>query len=142
MKKENFSYSFTTSKTAQEVFTLLLNIDQWWSGLFNEHIQGKSQKLNDEFNFKAGEGLHETRQKLVELVPGKKVVWLVTESKLSFLKDPNEWKGTKLQFDLAADGKKTKVIFTHEGLVPQIECYESCSSAWTAYLDNLKKALN
>lgn len=142
MKKENFSYSFKTSKSADEVYELLLHIDQWWSGLFEESIEGKSQNINDEFSFNAGGGVHYSKQKLVELIPGKKIVWLVTDSKLSFLKTPNEWDGTKIGFAISSDNNKTEVTFTHDGLVPQIECYDSCTGAWNGYLDKLKKKLN
>ena len=141
MKKENFTYSFTSSKTPEAIFILLLNIDQWWSGLYQETITGKSHQLNDEFSFKAGGGAHNTTQKLVELIPNKKIVWLVTDSKLTFLKDTSEWTGTKIHFDLAKDGDKTVVTFTHEGLMPQIECYKQCSDGWKGYLVNLEKKL-
>lgn len=141
MKKENFTYRFQTPKAPGEIFELLLDIRQWWSGLYEEKIAGKSSKEGDEFTFRAGNGLHYTKQKLVEAVPAKRVVWLVTESKLSFLNDPAEWENTRICFDLAADAKGTTVTFTHEGLVPQIECYKNCSTAWTSYLKNMEKAL-
>ncbi len=141
MKKENFSFSFKTSKSATEVFEMLLDIKQWWFGLYNETITGKSKKINDTFTFKAGDGVHDTTQKLIELEPGKKIVWQITNSNLSFLKEVNEWTDTKIRFDLLKDGDKTKVTFTHEGLVPEIECYDACSSAWNGYLENFKKKL-
>jgi hypothetical protein len=142
MKKDNFSYSFKTFKPANEVFELLLTIDQWWSGPYEETIKGKSQKLNDEFTFNAGEGAHYSKQKLVELVPNQKIVWLVTDSNLSFLNNTAEWNGSKIHFDLSTEENYTKVTFTHEGLIPQIECYDTCSSAWNGYLENLKKKWN
>lgn len=141
MKNENYTYSFETSKSAHEVYELLLDIKKWWYGLYEENITGKSQKTGDTFNFKAGGGMHNTTQHLVELVPDKKIIWLITESSLTFLSDPTEWLDTKLHFDIISGGKNTKVTFTHEGLVPQIECYTNCSSAWTGYMDKLKKAL-
>ncbi len=141
MKKENFTYSFKSPKTSEVIFELLLNIEQWWSGLYEETIKGKSNRLHDEFSFKAGGGMHDTTQKLIELVSNKKIVWLVTNSKLTFLRDPSEWENTKICFDLSKEGDKTIVTFTHAGLVPQIECYNNCSVAWTNYLDNLKKNL-
>lgn len=141
MKKENFTYSFTSSKTQEEIFELLLNIEQWWSGLYEETITGKSHQLNDEFSFKAGGGMHDTTQKLVELIPNEKIVWLVTNSKLTFLSDPSEWKNTKICFELSKEGDKTMITFTHDGLTPQIECYNACSGGWIGYLENLKKKL-
>ena len=139
--KKNYTYSFQTSKSTEEVFKTLLDVRKWWSGLYDETIKGESKKINDEFTFNAGAGAHYTRQKLVELIPDKKVAWLVTDSNLTFLKDSSEWNNTKICFELSPNGNKTNVQFTHEGLVPQIECYDQCSSAWTGYLDNLKKAL-
>lgn len=141
-QKQHFSYSFFSSKSPEEIFSLLLTIDQWWSGLYAETIAGHSQKLNDAFTFHAGGGLHYSQQKLIELIPGKRVVWLVTDSDLSFLADTQEWVGTKISFGLSLEGDKTKVVFTHEGLTPQLECYDSCSTAWTGYLQKLKDKLN
>ncbi|MEO8172675.1 MAG: SRPBCC domain-containing protein [Sediminibacterium sp.] len=141
MTNQNFQYSFTTSKKQNDVFAHLIDPKNWWMGLFGETIEGKSNNINDEFSFKAGDGVHYSRQKLVELVTDKKIIWLVTESNLSFLKKPNEWAATKICFDIKKESDKTKVTFTHEGLIPQIECYGGCSSAWTQYLQNLQEHL-
>jgi Activator of Hsp90 ATPase homolog 1-like protein len=141
MGKDNFTFSFKTSKMPEEVYTLLLDIEEWWSGLFEETIKGKSKEVNDEFTFEAGGGAHYSKQKLLELVPYKKIVWLVTESNLIFLNDPMEWTNTKLSFEISIADGKTLVEFIHEGLVPNFECYDVCSGAWTKYLDTLKEKL-
>lgn len=141
MTNKNFQYSFTTSKNTKEVFAHLINPKNWWVGIFGETIEGKSEKINDEFSFKAGEGMHYTKQKLIELVPDKKIVWLVTESNLTFLEHTNEWEDTKICFDLEEVGDQTKISFTHDGLKPQIECYGNCSSGWTQYLQKMQEYL-
>ncbi len=138
---QDFMYSFTSSKTPAEVFQLLLHINQWWSGQYEETIEGVSKKVNDEFTFHAGGGAHYSKQKLVELIPNKKIVWLVTDSKLSFLSDTSEWTGTRICFDISTEDDKTQVTFTHDGLVPEIECYDACSGGWTKYLGELTKKL-
>lgn len=139
---QNFKYSFTTSKNTKEVFAHLINPQNWWVGLFDETIEGKSEAINDEFSFRAGDGVHYSKQKLITLDTNKKIVWLVTESNLSFLKKTNEWDQTKICFVIEKMGDKTQITFLHEGLIPQIECYGSCSSAWTQYLQNLQVYLN
>jgi hypothetical protein len=138
MKHKDFQYSFTTSQIDDKVFAYLLNPKNWWVGLFGETIEGISNAIDDTFSFRAGDGVHYSNQKLVELKKNKKIVWLVTESNLSFLKNTNEWAGTKICFDIEKLGDKTKITFTHVGLIPQIECYGDCSSAWTQYLQNLQ----
>lgn len=143
MKVAHYEYNFLTRKSAHAVFNLLLEVNKWWVGFYEETITGSSQKIGDQFSFHAGGGMHITKQKLVELIPNKKIVWLVTESNLSFLNNTDEWKDTKLIFDLQQNLEgETKVQFTHEGLVPQIECYDQCTSAWSQYLKQLETNLN
>ena len=64
------------------------------------------------------------------------VVWLITESVLSFIDNRDEWIGTKVIFDISKKDGKTQLTFTHEGLTPEIECYDSCAPAWTQYVQN------
>ncbi len=66
---------------------------------------------------------------------------LVLDSYLSFIKDKDEWNGTKIAFDIAAKGDKTEVKFTHLGLAPDDECYEACSDAWGSYVKGSLKSL-
>jgi hypothetical protein len=141
MKKQDFSTTLLVDQTPKEAFTTIKNVRGWWSGLYSEAFEGNSEKLNDEFSFRAGEGAHYSKQRLIELVPDKKIVWLVTDSNLSFLANKSEWTGTKISFEISEQDNKTKVVFTHLGLVPKIECYDGCSGAWTLYLEKLEKNL-
>jgi hypothetical protein len=142
MNNKDYSFDFETSRTPNQCFKTLLDVRKWWTGLYGEEIEGSSEKINDEFSFTAGNGAHYTRQRLIELVANKKMVWQVTESNLSFLKNPDEWVGTKICFEIYQQEGKTQVSFIHQGLVPKIECYKGCAGAWTAYLENLAKLLN
>ncbi|MFD2162806.1 SRPBCC domain-containing protein [Paradesertivirga mongoliensis] len=134
MKNNDFSTTVLVDQKPEEVFNVILDVRAWWSGLFDESFAGSSNKLGDEFSFRAGGGVHYTKQKLVELIPNKKVVWLVTKSDLSFVDTTDEWTGTKISFEISRELDKTKVTFTHIGLVPKFECYESCAPAWTQYI--------
>ena len=42
----------------------------------------------------------------------------------------NEWKGSKLIWEIHKQEDKTKIVLTHEGLVPSLECYEVCEQGW------------
>ena len=136
MKNKNFTTTLIVDQTPEEVFNAIRNVRGWWSGYYSEEIKGDTEKLNDEFSFRAGGGAHYSRQKLIEVIPNKKVVWLITDSKLDFLEKKNEWTGTRVSFDISTKGNKTELVFTHEGLIPEIECYNSCAPAWSQYLHN------
>lgn len=125
MNTTDFTTTILTDKTPETVFNAVNNVSGWWQG----EIEGSTTKLNDEFIYRM-EDLHFSKQKLVEIIPNKKVVWLITESKLSFTKDQSEWTGTTISFEIAEQDNKTQLRFTHNGLVPTFECYGACSNAW------------
>ena len=142
MQNQNFAKTYLVDKSPKEVFKAITDVrGWWWSGLYSEEIDGQSNQLNDEFTFRAGGGAHYSKQKLVEIIPDKKVVWLVKDSKLTFLNKRDEWTGTKLSFEISKQANKTKVTFTHFGLVPEIESYNGCSTAWSQYLEKFLSPL-
>ena len=133
MKTSDFTTTILVDQTPEEAFNAINNVCGWWTG--EPGIEGTTDKLNDEFTYDY-KPYHHSRQKITELIPGKKVVWLVTDSNLSFVEDKNEWTGTKIIFDIATKGDKTEVRFTHMGLVPAVECYDGCSNAWGGYISS------
>ena len=129
MKEHDYHTSITVNVAAHEAFESINNVTKWWT----ENLEGSSQKLNDEFTVRFGD-VHYSKQKLVEVITDKKVVWMVTDSKLNFLKDKDEWTNTKISFEISRQGDKTQLRFTHLGLVPGVECYGDCSNGWSHYL--------
>lgn len=125
MENKNYITTIEVNRSAAEVFDAINDVTGWWS----KDFAGNSTKLNDEFIINHP-GQHYSKQKLVEFIPGKKVVWLVTESKLSWLKDKEEWTNTKMIFEINNKDDKTVLHFKHEGLIPEKECYAMCGKGW------------
>jgi hypothetical protein len=126
MKNNSYNATILVSQKAEEVFNAICNVRKWWSKDFN----GSSVKLNDEFSIDHP-GQHYSKQKLVEFIPHRKIVWLVTESKMNWLKgDQDEWTNTKMDFEISAEGGRTKLHFSHQGLTPEKECYCMCGKGW------------
>jgi uncharacterized protein YndB with AHSA1/START domain len=136
METKNFTLTLNSNQTPEKVFQAMTNVRGWWSGYYNEEIMGDTEKLNDEFSFRAGGDVHFSKHKLIDVIPNKKVVWLVNESNLNFLERKDEWTGSKVIFELTEKDGVTLLTFTHEGLTPEIECYQSCAPVWTMYLQN------
>ena len=86
----DFTFQFLSSKSAEEIFPILLDVKSWWKGFYGENIQGESSSVGDEFTFFAGDGVHISKQKLIEKLPNEQLAWKVTESNLSFLQNKNE----------------------------------------------------
>jgi hypothetical protein len=137
MKNHSFTAAFSVDQTSDEAFNAINNVRGWWSG----EIEGDTDKLGAEFTYRYKD-IHRSKQRITEFIPGKKVVWHVLESQLSFVKDKSEWNDTDIVFEISEKEGKTEVRFTHVGLVPQYECFGSCSNAWGTLVNgNLRKLI-
>jgi hypothetical protein len=138
MSDQNFTISFLVDQTPEEAFAAINNVRGWWSG--KPGIEGTTDKLGAEFTYRH-EPHHYSKQRITELIPGKKVVWLVLESQLHFVADKSEWNGMRITFEIGKRSGKTEVCFTHVSLVSDSECYGACSNAWGSYIDGSLRSL-
>ncbi len=131
---QSFTSAFLVDKSPADAFKAITNFRGWWS----EEIEGSTGLLNETF-FYHYKDIHLCKIKLTEMVPGSKLVYQVVENEFNFVKDKTEWVNTKLIFDISSENSKTKVKFSHQGLVPEYECYQVCNDAWTGYIQNSLK---
>jgi len=126
MATQDFSCRIKVKSPAAKVFEGILQVSKWWT----KELRGNTQKVGDEFIMELG-CTHYSKHKLVEIIPSSKLVWLITESNLAWLRgNKEEWTNTKTIFNLQSNGRQTLVLFTHEGLVPGMECYFRCCEGW------------
>ena len=136
MKAKDYTISFAVDQSPEEVFAAINNVRGWWSQL----IEGRTDQLGAEFKFHY-QDLHHSTQRITQLVPGRRVVWRVTEARITFVKNQTEWTGTDIVFDIVRKGRQTELRFTHVGLTPGIECYGNCSGAWGFYVNESLRGL-
>jgi len=104
----------------------------WWT----RNTQGESKTGGVlKFRFSAGGAeIGGFDMRVVELQPGKRVLWQVIEG-------PEEWIGTKISFDLKQSGDHAIVLFKHQGWKEPVEFMHHCSTKWATYLMSLKSLL-
>jgi hypothetical protein len=136
MTSQSFTTSFTVDQSPEAAFAAINNVRGWWSGA----IDGPTDTLSGEFDYHF-QDVHRCRIRVTELTPGKRVVWHVLKNYFSFTEDETEWTGTDIIFDISQRGTQTEVRFTHEGLVPQYECYDACHQGWSTYINGSLPAL-
>lgn len=126
MTNNNYTATIEVAQSPKEIFNAINAVTKWWS----KDFEGNSTKLNDEFIINHP-NQHYSKQKLIQVIPNKKIVWLVTESKLNWLKNnTEEWTNTQMIFEISTKDDKTILLFTHEGLSPEKECYAMCEKGW------------
>jgi hypothetical protein len=132
----SFTTSFRVDQSPEVAFAAIIDPRAWWSGAF----EGHSGEVGAEFTYRYAD-LHYSRQRVTELVAGRRVAWQVVDAELNFVNDRTEWTGTTITFDIARVGAETEITFTHIGLKPEVECYDSCSDAWTSLIQGSLKQL-
>ena len=134
MQNQDFTTTILVEKSAREVFNAINDPLKWWS----EEITGITDKAGEVFDYHF-EDVHTCKIKVLELVPEKRVVWHILENDFNFTKDKTEWVDTTVLYEISTEGDKTKLVFTHIGLVPDYECYDACIQGWTHYIQGSLK---
>lgn len=129
MKNENYRSSITVNVSAKEAFDAICQPTKWWS----KTIEGDTKNTNGLFTYHPGNTWVKFR--IAEIIPGRKIVWHVTDCYLPFQEDKTEWKNTDVAFEIEENGDGTKINFTHIGLIPQAECYQNCIKGWKQYFN-------
>jgi uncharacterized protein YndB with AHSA1/START domain len=106
--------------TAQE------GLRSWWTA---DSVAKPSVGTIAEFGFDKRTILF--RMRVEELKPGKRVVW-------ACLGDPDEWKGTRLTWDISQRGKITTLHFTHSDWRSATSFFATCNSTWGELMYRLK----
>ena len=136
-KQQDFSYSFKVKASAKDAMKRISQVNLWWA----KDFKGKAGKLNDKFSVYFGDDTY-VDFRISEVIPEKKIIWLVTDCNLGWINDKKEWKNMECVWSLTEKGGQTTVDFVHKGLTPDRECYESCKPGWTHHIkDSLVKLI-
>lgn len=124
MNFEDYRSTINTKISDTDAFRKIARVAEWW----NRCATGKAEQVGDRFKVNFGQTWVEFE--VVEAVPNKRVVWLVTDCYLHFVEAKTEWKHTKVAWDLETANGTTKITMTHEDLTPATECFKHCEAGW------------
>jgi len=115
----------STPEKIYNAVTTQKGIASWWS----EHNNAKA-RVGSVYRISFG-GNYFKEIKVVELVPGKKVVWEILDA-------TPEWLNTQVVFDISMGNESAELRFSHAGWKKQTDMFAQCSYHWGIYLGNLK----
>jgi uncharacterized protein YndB with AHSA1/START domain len=82
--------------------------------------------------------------KITEFEADIKIVWSCIDARhihTGYEGIEKEWVGTSVEWILEESGKdETLVLFKHNGLVPELNCYEICFPAWEMFVTRSLKS--
>jgi hypothetical protein len=107
----------------------------WWV----EAITGDTRSPGGEFVFDIP-GVHWSRIAVAESGP-ERVVWNVAEARIEYVADKDEWTGTRIEFTIEPTREGTRLSFEHQGLMPALECYDTCSQVWATLVHSSLRGL-
>ncbi len=83
--------------------------------------------------------------KVAKLIPNERIEWDILEHYHAndALNRDDEWTGTRILWNLTEmEGNRTRLDFTHDGLIESMECWEICEAGWNFFLlESLKPYL-
>ncbi len=133
-----FEMSIQCQTSTGDVFECLTSgLSRWWS----DRIEGDTRAIGDIFKVRF-EDSHKTFC-VEDLAPGERVIWKCIDSHLALaeLKNPSEWNGTNLRWEIERRDDRTSLKLSHEGLSPKLECFEACKAGWAQYINGSLLAL-
>ena len=138
MSGQGYSTEIVISAKPETVYEAITkDIDKWWTELSNQALQ-VGDRLVVRF-----EKTTSWVMTVSEAFQDRSLVWKVAEANhdLEGITKKDEWKGTTIKWKIVENETGSKVTLTHQGLVPELECFEICQAGWGHFLGSLKAYL-
>ncbi len=134
----SFNLQVEINTDSNKVFEAITNhVQDWWG-----NTDKAFSAIGDEFTTSFDKTYW--KFKIAELDPNSKIVWECIEANHvhdGYEKIQTEWEGTSVEWLIEQESpNKTILTFAHNGLEPNLNCYEVCTPAWEMFVTkSLKK---
>ncbi len=136
---ESYNKKILVSSAKEYAFRALTEgVREWWGA-----FEGKISKEGDVFTMTFDETAWKFR--VFDVIENEKIGWECIEARhmhpgLSGIE--KEWLGTKVYWSIREKEKGVEIELLHEGLVPELNCYDVCKDEWGHFfLQGLKNYL-
>lgn len=143
MSDENYRRTISVDATAAEAYlALTTGYEQWWTrsdNVFN--------KIGDRIKFTFPPNVSCWTFEATKLEPNRTVELKCVEAYHKITDKPEapetEWLGSRARWRIELRGEQTDIHFIHDGLIPDLDCYEVCEAGWNLFfVDSLKTYLD
>lgn len=144
LPSDNYMASIEVSASTEESFdAVATQMRQWWT----ETIEGELTKLGDNVKAIFPSDYGYWTFKVTAFDRGARIEMVCIEAHHQVEGQPKEidqeWLGTRINWEFARLGEKTKITLTHHGLTPQLNCWGMCLDGWNHFFKtSLKDFLN
>ena len=132
-----FNLRVRIEASSDKVFDAIANSIQDWWGI----TKGESNKPGGEFYTTFKPTKWTFRVDVFE--ENRLIVWDCIEAyhvHSGYEGIEKEWLGSKISWELEEVGNSTQLRFSHDGLEPNLNCYEICTPAWEMFVTQSLKA--
>lgn len=143
MSKRNYSKSITVKASPEESYRALTRgYSGWWTA-----CEGSFEQPGDRIKFTFPPQVSYWTFAARRLEPNSCVELECVGALHKLLDKPGssetEWLGSTTRWDIEASGEGSVIRFEHDGLTPDLACYEICEEGWDFFfLDSLKSYLD
>ena len=143
MTEKNYRRTITVNASAEEAYlALTTGYEHWWTACdeqFNEIGDRIKFTFPARVSYWTFEALKLERNRAVELE--------CVEAFHKITEKPNapetEWLGSRALWRIEPRGEQTDIHFIHDGLTPDLDCYNVCEAGWNSFfVGSLKSYLD
>jgi len=134
----SYTQQVTIASSSEKVFKAITeNVQKWWG-----NTDLTTRKIGDEFTTSFDKTFWKFR--LLELIPKNKIVWQCIDARhihKGYEGIEKEWIGTTVQWTIHSKSDEESILtMQHNGLTPDLNCYEICTPAWDRFVtESLKR---
>jgi len=132
--QNSLTCTLTVTRPAGEVANCICRVADWWA----THVTGPTSRPGDRFTVRFGKTFSGM---IVSERTDQRIVWTVADSCLPLFRDAAQWEGTRIIWEITTGQGGTRVVMTHAGLTPGLECFEDCRAGWGYYVGTSLAAL-